>query len=296
MERAQNTPHDGNAIEQDTAGSRRSLKVAVLFDGAGLARLGLERAGHRCTGYELNPIAVHLGDTIGSGNCVLKDVADLTVEDLAEYDAIWASPPCQQRSSARTQGGATGEYAVDFLGWCFRMMEQLPDKIFWIENVTVQGRGNNAWGNTYNAAQFGKEVVQNRNRILGGRYPVPEVQRPYKKVFKGACPCITASEYKGCASDSRRASRWYGRRVSIPECAYHMGLNVPEAWADAPEFFEGTAAKWRYEQWRAIGNGVPVYMAQAFGEAAALLPADQVGTLTVAGDPSTLVGSENQAE
>ena len=31
------------------------MKVACLFDGAGLARLGLEQAGLDVTGYELDP-------------------------------------------------------------------------------------------------------------------------------------------------------------------------------------------------------------------------------------------------
>ena len=31
------------------------MNIAVLFDGAGLARLGLEQAGHTCIGIELDP-------------------------------------------------------------------------------------------------------------------------------------------------------------------------------------------------------------------------------------------------
>lgn len=66
----------------------KKLKIAVLFDGAGLARLGLEQAGHECTGFELNPVAHHLSKFVGSGNCVLADVRNV---NLDEFDAVWVS-------------------------------------------------------------------------------------------------------------------------------------------------------------------------------------------------------------
>lgn len=45
------------------------MRIAVLFDGAGLARLGLEQAGHDCTGYELDPAQWDrvLYEAIGNG-------------------------------------------------------------------------------------------------------------------------------------------------------------------------------------------------------------------------------------
>jgi site-specific DNA-cytosine methylase len=239
------------------------LKIAVLFDGAGLSRLGLEQAGHICTGYELNPIAHHLSKSVGSGNSILADVKDI---DYSEYDAIWASPPCQKRSSARTQGNAKGDFADDLLEWSLNLHKQYPNlKYIWIENVTVQGKTGNDWGRIYNAAQFGEDPIQNRNRIIAGKYIPPVEQRSYKKAFPNICPCITASEYKGCASDKRRASRFYGRRLTLEECAYHMGFVIPETWKTPLKGY--TQSKWNEELYRAIGNGVPVYMAKAFGEA-----------------------------
>ncbi len=108
--------------------------------------------------------------------------------------------------------------------------------------------------------------IQNRNRIVGGKYPEPIVFHPYRKAFPGICLCITASEYKGCASDARRASRFYGRRITIDEAAYHQGFDIPDAWRDIPAGF--TRGEWQRNLYEAIGNGVPVYMAKAFGEAA----------------------------
>lgn len=250
------------------------MKIAVLFDGAGLARLGLEQAGHECVGFELDPWKHYLSKHVGSGRSVLADVTKI---NLAGFDAVWASPPCQQFSSARTQGEPVSEYAGDFLEWSL----SLPHEILWVENVIPQGKMP-TWGTPWNAAQFTEEPLQNRNRMIGGRYEGPSVFHEYKKAFPGVCPCITATEYKGCGSDKRRASRFYGRKLTLQECAYHMGFEVPEAWFEPPEEFLlmaneaksekagklvfNTWADWQKNLYEAIGNGVPVYMARAFGE------------------------------
>jgi hypothetical protein len=43
-----------------------------------------------------------------------------------------------------------------------------------------------------------------------------------------------------------------------------QGLEVPKAWYDVPAGVTGL--NWRKNIYEAIGNGVPVYMAKAFGE------------------------------
>jgi site-specific DNA-cytosine methylase len=235
------------------------MKIAVLFDGAGLARLGLEQAGHDCTGFELDPSKHMLSLSVGSGNCELKDVRDVK---LKKFDAVWASPPCQQRSSARTQGPPVSEFAENLLTWSLDIIKD----VLWVENVVIQGSKGNDWGTVWNAAQFLKVPIQNRNRIIGGNYPEPKVHHPYRKTFPDVCPCITATEYKGCAADDRRASRYYGQRLTIDECAYHQGFEIPKEWRKVPAGW--TPGKWQRNIYEAIGNGVPVYMARAFGKAA----------------------------
>jgi site-specific DNA-cytosine methylase len=233
------------------------MRIAVLFDGAGLARLGLEQAGHDCVGVELDPWKHWLGQHIGKGNTVCMSATDF---NLKGFDAVWASPPCQLFSMARTQGGPKSAYAGDFLSWSLG----LKNEVLWVENVVPFGKAGR-YGNVYNAGQFTETPIQNRNRIIGGRFIEPRVYRPYKKTFPGVCPCVTATEYKGCASDTRRASRYYGRKLTVRECAERQGLTLPAAWFNKPAGFNGTEAAWTRNLYEAIGNGVPVYMARGFG-------------------------------
>lgn len=232
------------------------MKIAVLFDGAGLARLGLEQAGHECVGVELDPYKHHLSKLVGSGNSVLADVLTFSLEG---FDAVWASPPCQFRAAGRTQGLPVSPYATDLLDWSLSLISP----ILWVENVTTQHSSGNTWGKLWNAAQFTNPPIQNRNRVIGGNYIDPVVYFPYRRAFEGVCPTVTATEWKGCATDARRASRWYFRKLTIQECAYHQGFEIPEAWWEIPVGF--TKAGWHRNIYEAIGNGVPVYMARAFG-------------------------------
>lgn len=241
------------------------LNIAVLFDGAGLARLGLEQAGHTCTGFELNPVAHHLSKMVGSGNCVQCDVRDV---DLTKYDAVWASPPCQQLSTAYHGHGKSSDFSDNMLVWSLELRKRFPNlKYLWVENVYCQGRGLNDWGKVYNAAQFLQVPIQSRNRVFGGFYPQPELFRAWKKYYDGVCPTITATEYKGHVGGKRRACSYYGRCLTVDECGYHQGFHVPWEWRSnrLPGFLP---SHWKYELYKAIGNGVPVYMAKGFGVAA----------------------------
>ncbi len=99
---------------------------------------------------------------------------------------------------------------------------------------------------------------------------IPELFRPYKRwAGVGICPCISATEWKGCATDRLRASRFYGRKLTVQECAYHQGFQIPEVWFGTPDWFmpdyKHRAVHWERNIYEAIGNGVPVYMAKAFG-------------------------------
>ena len=231
------------------------MRIACLFDGAGLARLGLEQAGHQVTGYELDPTKVRLGKHLGSGNVICQDA---TTVDLTNFDAVWASPPCQLRSVANKINSTASNYGTDYLNWCLTKCKQ-DNKIWWIENTLHEWDNN--WGSLYNAIQFDPlpKPRQNRNRIIGGRYKRPTELRPYTRCHKDALATVMATEYKGCATDKRRKLTYqYGSVPPVEFCGWLQGLDeLPFMWQVVKK------KKLIYE---AIGNGVPVYMAKAFGD------------------------------
>lgn len=255
------------------------MKIAVLGDGGGLARLGLERAGHDCTGFELDPAKHYLSQMVGSGHCILGDMRDA---DLAHYDAVWASPPCQEWSDQDHHNRRAKSIYADrsLLEWCLA----LPHDVLWVENVLSKQHSRQP-GTLYNAAQFLPMPIQKRRRFIAGRYIPPMTYRPFKYDYPeyDICPAVLASEFKqgGMArtdsKERRKATRWYKRPLSIREMAYHQGFDIPDgllkSWFYPPPFDNPethkpyTSVQWRQELSKAIGNGVPVYMAQAFGAA-----------------------------
>lgn len=270
--------------------------IAVLFDGAGLSRLGLTRAGHDCTGYELNETMAYLSNILCNKPAIIGDVRDY---DYDQYDAIWASPPCKFWSDGnhfdtKDNHGIYGE--KDLLLWSLDLIEKYSDKTIWVENVIPlrnrrtyaaefkkQGYekyltyGNDwQWGELYNAAQFIVPPRQIRKRIIGGRYPKPETQlhfrHYYRHLLDTVSPAITATVWKDYYSDPQtvkvRRSEviWWGRCPSVREAAWLQGIDeFPEEWW-YPNRKTGYSV-WRRALYQGIGDGVPVYMAKAFGEA-----------------------------
>lgn len=253
------------------------MKIAVLFDGAGLARLGLEQAGHECTGFELDPSKHYLSKFVGSGNCVLQDA---TTVDLEPFDAIWASPPCQFWSSNNITGNVSEFGGYNLLDWSLDLVKKYPNKIIWVENVFSRRRLN-TWGLHFNAAQFTETPLQQRKRIVGGIYKSPKVYRNFKHSYKGVCPAILAGEYKTPQTtidkwllDKNKivfscAAKFLKRPLTIFDGAYYQGFEIPDKWLENIKEICGkkyTEKQWINNLYEAIGNGVPVYMAKAFGE------------------------------
>lgn len=249
----------------------RKLNILVLFDGAGLAMRGLLDAGHDCTGVELMPEKAHLSKILNpdAKEHIVANVLDLDMDWIESFEAVWASPPCQKRSDVSiTKDPNSEDYAnYDYyLQWSLN----LPNEVLWVENV-LSFRYSNNFGEKWNAAQFELEPRQTRRRIIAGRYLRPfafrQFQYDYPKL--NICPAIMASGWKKTNPKFDRSQDWYGRRLSIREAAYHQGVTIPESllssWFHPQPGY--TNAQWRKNIYEGIGNGVPVYMARAFGDA-----------------------------
>ena len=163
------------------------------------------------------------------------------------------------RSVANRQQKSQSSYANgSLLAWALA----LPHDVLWVENVSVSKR-DDPWGHRWNAAQFLEQPLQNRVRVIGGRYKLPDVYWGYQKFYKGLVHCILVSD-GDCARRNFTASSYLGRDLSMQECAYYQGFAIPKAWFSVPDGY--TVKQWRKNIFEAIGNGVPVYMSKKFGE------------------------------
>ena len=255
----------------------RKLNILVLFAGAGLATRGLLDAGHSCTDVEIDPAKSHLSRLLNpEAKHIVSDVRDLDSKYIASFDAVWASPPCQKRSDTNHNDLADAKYQHhdDLLNWAL----ELPNSILWVENVISRtSRHSNKWGRRWNAAQFEHNPRMMRRRLIGGCHRAPFSWRPYQDTYSypHICPTPLASELghggmrKDRDKERRKFTRFYveqvGRVPAIPDMAFRMGVNVPYKWYRPLGGF--TERQWIMQLSEAIGNGVPVYMARAFGEA-----------------------------
>jgi site-specific DNA-cytosine methylase len=256
----------------------RKLNILVLFAGAGLATRGLLDAGHDCTDVEIQPEKAHLSKLLNpEAKHIIADVLSLDTDFIASFDAVWASPPCQSRSLANKYNKAKSAAEKKIINTeLFDWSLKLSNEIVWIENV-IEPQGDNAWGVRWNAAQFLEEPIQSRRRIIGGNYKNPVVHRGYKPEYSHAgrklSPVVRASMWKnlkivGVPVPSRNSTceSFYGYVPTLDEAAWLQGLNaIPLDWYDPLEGYSWS--KWQANLYEAVGNGVPVYMSRAFGEA-----------------------------
>lgn len=246
------------------------VNILVLFAGAGLATRGLLNAGHQCTDVEIDPIKSYLSKMLNpEAKHIVADVMSLDSSWIASFDAVWASPPCQKRSDINTHDTSSDKYAKhdELLEWSLA----LNNDVLWVENVASKQDTSKNFGKLWNAAQFEEEPRQMRRRCVAGRYKDPKIYREFQWSYPklDICRAIQAQDWQGGYKPKfARSEGWYGRKLSLREAAYHQGIDeIPDgllrSWFHPT--FGKTPAQWRGIVYEAIGNGVPVYMSEAFG-------------------------------
>ena len=106
------------------------MKALDLFCGAGGVAVGLMRAGYHVTGVDILPQPWYPGNAFVQGNAL--DLASLGIR-LADYDLIWASPPCQAWCTSRTATAV--RHAPNLIPATRKMLSGYPRAI--IENIPL---------------------------------------------------------------------------------------------------------------------------------------------------------------
>jgi DNA (cytosine-5)-methyltransferase 1 len=167
------------------------------------------------------------------------------------FDGVVGGPPCQEFSRARTQGESSQENMIPEFA---RIVEETKPKWWVMENVPNAPLPDLTprYSNIANAYYFGS--VQVRNRRITSNLPL---RLEYaKELYPNPIPCVTATEFKGCATDSRRASRAFGRRLTLDEMKWAMGVEEVNLEALSKEY-----------QYRVLGNSVPLPLGRVIAKA-----------------------------
>jgi len=231
------------------------MKIAVLFDGAGLARLGLEQAGHTCVGVELDPHKHHLSAFVGEGDCRLADVRSF---DLTGFDAVWASPPCQKRSQARTQGAPRSIYADDLVDWALA----LDTAVLWVENVVTPGE---QFGALYNAAQFHEPPPADQESCNRRTLPSTRSSSPLHQSNQGSLPSDYCNRIPGMRKrpEARFSLLWASpdtRRMRLSPRLLHPGrVGYPSRVVHWVSGSLAQSAVRGYRKWRPCLHGACVW-------------------------------------
>ena len=179
-------------------------RLLDLFCGAGGASMGLFKAGFDIVGVDIKPQPYYPFPII------VGDVFNLTPEDLKEYDAFWASPPCQAFTFASKRAQRDYGYKYpDFIP-SSREMLKATKKPYIIENVVGAPLLNPI---RLCGTMFGLKVL--RHRLFESNVLIPEpfhqqhnkdwlCGRDYFRILNGGC-WVRGQEKKGSLEEWQEA-------------------------------------------------------------------------------------------
>lgn len=192
------------------------MKVVSLFSGAGGLDLGFKMAGHTIVwANDLYEDAVHTYEKNIGSHIILKDIHDVSADDIPDCDIIIGGFPCQGFSVANTKRHV-GDERNELYKQLIRIIQEKKPKFFLAENV--KGLTNLGKGAVFkmilsdfsemgyrvkykilNAADYGVPQTRQRVIIIGVRNDIPwEYNYPlptHDKDGKNGLPCwVSVSE------------------------------------------------------------------------------------------------------
>lgn len=218
------------------------MLVLSLFPGADLFGMAFEQCGF---------CVVRGPDVITGGDiCTFHAIAN-------KFDGVIGGPPCQLFSNARNK--STFATFFNLVPEFIRIVQEAKPRWWVMENVPnsplVEGA---VFCRVLDAWHYGAK--QHRERRFTSNIDITPYLKRTDALHPDPFPCVTATEYKVAkvnTTDTRRAGRKVGRRLTIEEVNELMGL---------PRDYATPCLSLPY-QYSVRGNGVPLEMGRAIANA-----------------------------
>lgn len=227
-----------------------------LFSGAGGAALGLKQAGFYVVGFDIKTPSAYTGDEF-----VQADVHDLPIKSLKSADFVWASPPCQEFSTASQPSKAKGRTYPDLIQLTRDLLKEHP----WtcIENVPLAPLRQDLilWGQQFGFYPTEEKDGLWRKRIFELSFfawnpPKPKMNRLGGYASITGCGCPTAT-YKRRLARGQRATPTpieMKEQMGIPAHIQMTRKEIVESVPPAYSFYIATEAMSRMQEAGYIGK------------------------------------------
>lgn len=143
-----------------------------LFCGGGGCSHGLAEAGFEVVGVDSDPKVVKSYTKHPNCEIIISDVMSLDPKWIAEFDFVWASPPCQ-RFSSMTKRHGTQENHPDLIGPVRDLLEDVGIP-YAMENVQGAPLREDA---LLCGRMFGLDLLY-RHRVIEASFPLEQLTHP----------------------------------------------------------------------------------------------------------------------